>query len=192
MAWQSRRCVVEEHMDDQLSRILDDGFLDGVADLDVQRIRELRNECQEVETVLSYVRRLAQGRLDIVGVELERRRSGGDPGDLQDLIERLPEVLSDRTRSAGNGHLPQILAPGHVEGELVEELADMEVEAHLTDLPKVTDQWLTAAHDRLVDFEIKVSGLRRALFDRIDSLQAELSERYRSGEASIDALISGD
>ena len=192
MERQSRRCVVEEHMDDQLSRILDEHFLDGVPDLNVRQVRELRNECQEVETSLSYLRRLAQGRLDIVGVELERRRSGGDPGDLHDLIDRLPAVLSDRTRSAGSGHLPQILAPGRIEGALVEELANMEVEAHLTELPSVTDQWLVTAQDRLVEFETRVSGLRRALFDRIDRLQAELGKRYRTGEASIDALISGD
>ena len=128
--------------------------------------------------------------LDIVSTELERRSAGGDPGDLESLIDRLPEVLSDRTRGPGAGHLPQALVPGPLEGALVEELAGMEVEAHLTNLPQVSDTWLRTSQERLVEYERKVSGLRRSLFDRIDAIQDELSRRYRSGEASVDRLIA--
>ena len=39
----------------------------------------MRTECQEVETGLSLLRRVVQGRLDIVGLELTRRAEGGDP-----------------------------------------------------------------------------------------------------------------
>lgn len=179
-------------MDQELDEILDPSYLEGIEELSVAEIRSRRATCQDVETALSYLRRLAQGRLDIVSTELDRRSAGGDPGNLEDLIDRLPEVLSDRTRGPGSGHLPQTLAPGPVEGALVEELAGMEVEARLTDLPGVADAWLEATRDRLVEFDHKVSGLRRALFDRIDTLQDELGRRYRTGEASVDRLIAGN
>ena len=182
----------ENRMDDELSRILADGYLDGIGALPLEKVRAMRDECQLVETSLSYLRRLAQGRLDIVEVELERRDAGGDPTDLDDLIARLPAVLSDRTRSAGNGHLPQILSPGVIHGVLVEELADMEVEAHIADLPTVSDTWLGTVRSNLVDYDAKVSGLRRNLFAKIDLLQEELGRRYRTGEASVDTLISGE
>jgi hypothetical protein len=177
-------------MDQELAEILDPRYLEGIDEVPVAEVRARRSSCQEVETALSYLRRIAQGRLDIVSTELERRSAGGDPGHLEDLIERLPEVLSDRTRGPGVGHLPTTLSPGPIEGALVEELAAMEVEATLTDLPGVSDAWLRTAQERLVAYDRKVSGLRRSLFDRIDALQHELGRRYRSGEASVDRLIA--
>jgi hypothetical protein len=47
----------------------------------------------------------------------------------------------------------------------------------------VTDGDLARAAERqLAALELEVSTLRRALFDRIDALQAELTRRYRDGE----------
>ena len=80
-----------------------------------------------------------------MGGELHRRRSGGDPNDLSDLIDQLPEILADRTRSTGTGHLSQVMAPGKVTGELVEEIAELNVEAHLTELTSVPDDELAAS-----------------------------------------------
>jgi hypothetical protein len=34
-----------------------------------------------------------------------------------------------------------------------------------------------------------VSEQRQALFERIDALQAEITRRYKTGEASIDSLL---
>ena len=38
-------------------------------------------------------------------------------------------------------------------------------------------------------FEAAQSGLRKALFDRIDALTAELVRRYKDGGASVDSLL---
>ncbi len=179
-------------MDTELERILADDYLADLPERSLPELRTLRGECQEIETELSYLRRLVQGRIDIVGGELHRRRSGGDPNDLSDLIDRLPEILSDRTRSAGTGHLPQVMAPGKVTGELVEEIAEINVEAHLTELTSVPDDELAATLRRLDAVEARVSGLRKELFGRIDAIQSELARRYQTGEATVDALLSGD
>ena len=101
----------------------------------MDEVRAMRAECQEVETGLSLLRRVVQGRLDIVGLELQRRAEGGDPEDLPDLIARLPEVLSDRTRAPGVGRLPQIMAPGELPAELEAELDAIVGDGHLADLP---------------------------------------------------------
>ena len=85
----------------------------------------MRAECQEVETGLSILRRVVQGRLDIVGLELTRRAEGGEPADLTDLIAQLPEVLADRTHAPGVGRLPQLLAPGELQPDLEAELDEM-------------------------------------------------------------------
>jgi hypothetical protein len=132
---------------------------------------------------------MVQGRLDIVGVELTRRAEGGDPADLPDLIARLPEVLSARTRSPGVGRLPQMMAPGDLPAELEAELEAIVGAGHLADLPSVDDDHLRSMADALGALEVKVSGFRHDLFGRIDALQAEITRRYKTGEATVDSLL---
>ena len=172
-----------------LEQLLDPGYLGDLTARPMDEVRSMRAACQEVETGLSLLRRVIQGRLDIVGLELARRAEGGDPADLPDLIARLPAVLSDRTRAPGVGRLPQLMTPGELPPELEAELDSIVASSHLADLPAVPDDRLRSLADELAAFEQKVSGQRQALFDRIDALQAEITRRYRTGEASVDALL---
>ena len=99
-------------MDRELDRILADDYLSGLAGLDLSVIRERRAECQAVETQLSYLRRLVQGRHDIATGEIDRRRHGGSPQDVADLVERLPEILADRIHAPGLGLMRSMMDPG--------------------------------------------------------------------------------
>jgi hypothetical protein len=176
-------------MASDLDALLDPGYLGDLEARSMDEVRSMRAACQEVETGLSLLRRLVQGRLDIVGVELQRRAEGGDPSDLPDLIARLPEVLSDRTHAPGVGRLPQWMAPGELPVALEAELDGIVSAGHLADLPSVDDSTLRGMADQLGAFEEKVSGQRHALFERIDALQAEITRRYKTGEASVDSLL---
>src|SRR5262249_59853124 len=86
--------------------MLDEGYLDDLAAKPIDSVRSMHEECMEVETEISYVRRLAQARIDIVSAELERRARGGS---LEDLGERLPSSLADPAPRADPAHrrLPQ-------------------------------------------------------------------------------------
>lgn len=172
-----------------LQTLLDPGYLGDLPSRPMDEVRAMRTECQEVESGLSLLRRVVQGRLDIVGVELTRRAQGGHPADLPDLIAHLPEVLSDRTHAPGVGRLPQIMAPGELPAQLEAELDAITGAGHLAGLPSLDDEALRAIAAALEAFEHKVSRHRQDLFDRIDSLQAEITRRYKTGEASIDALL---
>ncbi len=176
-------------MASQLDRILDPEYLGDLRARPMPDVRTMRSECQEVETGLSYLRRLVQGRLDIVGVELQRRRDGGAPGELSSLIAELPEILADRIRAPGVGRLPQLMAPGEIEPELEQRLEAIVGGHDVESLPSLSDDELNALHDELEQFERDVSDHRRALFDRIDALQAEITRRYRTGEASVESLL---
>jgi hypothetical protein len=176
-------------MSSDLAALLDPGYLGDLASRPMDEVRAMRTECQEVETGLSLLRRLVQGRLDIVGLELTRRAEGGDPADLPALIARLPEVLSDRTHAPGVGRLPQMMAPGELPAELEAELDAIVGAGHLADLPSVDDDHLRSMADDLAAFEQKVSGHRHDLFERIDALQAEITRRYKTGEATVDSLL---
>ena len=176
-------------MSADLDALLDPGYLGDVRARPMDEVRKMRAECQQVETGLSMLRRVVQGRLDIVGLELARRAEGGDPADLPDLIARLPEILSDRTHAPGVGRLPQLMAPGELPAGLEEELDGIVGAGAITDLPSVGDDDLRAIAEALEAFERKVSGQRQALFERIDALQAEITRRYKTGEATVDALL---
>lgn len=172
-----------------LQTLLDPGYLGDLPGRPMDEVRLMRAECQEVESGLSLMRRVVQGRLDIVGVELTRRADGGHPSDLPDLIAHLPEVLSDRTHAPGVGRLPQIMAPGELPVELEAELDSITGAGSLSELPTLEDAALRTIAERLEAFEQKVSQHRQLLFDRIDALQAEITRRYKTGEASVDALL---
>ena len=178
-----------EPLASQLDRVLSPDYLGDLESREMTEVRAMRAECQTVETALSYLRRLVQGRLDIVGVELQRRRDGGDPRDLTNLISQLPEILSDRTRSPGFGRLPQLLAPGEIDADLAAKLDEIVGGNDVHSLPDLSDEAVDEIRAGLESFEHEVSHQRRELFDRIDALQAEVTRRYRTGEASVESLL---
>src|SRR3546814_6110676 len=107
----------------------------------------MRAGCQEVESGMALLRRLVQGRLDIIGLELRRRASGAVPEDASDLIAHLPEVLADRTHAPGVGRLPQIMAPGELPDGLQGELDSIVGPAELADLKEVDDERLRRSEE---------------------------------------------
>src|SRR5207248_4932115 len=130
-----------------------------------------RAEAQDVEARLSYLRRLVQGRLDIVSAEIERREKGGSAGDLSDLVERLPQILADRVHAPGRGRMPTNLVPPD-DDDITAELDEISG-ANVGSIPDLPGAELQQVAGRLRDLEGRVSGERRAVFDVIDALQAE-------------------
>ncbi len=177
-------------MSSDLDRVTSATFLANLVNRSIGNIRTMRSECQQIENALSYVRRLAQGRIDIVAAELQRRRDGGDPSDLHSLVERLPDILTDRGgRAAGPTRAPQELSIDHVADALLGNLDTILGQAAVNDLGAMPEPSLSATRDRLTDFERNLSTKRRDVHDVLDALQAELTRRHRTGEASVDSLL---
>lgn len=177
-------------MDHDLERILADHYLDGLPDRSVADLRSLRAECQSVETQLSYLRRLVQGRHDIVTGETARREGGGDPNDLSGLVARLPEILADRIRAPGPGRLPASIEPPEPSGRLVVRLESIADAVPLDTPDVVSDDDLRRSAAELDALEAEVSILRMELFVRIDAIEADLTRRYADGEAHVEDLLS--
>ena len=181
-------------MTPELERISSPGYLDAIGERPLPEVRAMRATCQQHENAVSFVRRLIQGRLDIVGGELTRRRHGGDPTDLSQLIGQLPDILSERRGPLGGG-TAEVRAPLDLEpdpalvGPLHDRLDAIVEAAHLSDLAQRSDDELASIAEELQEFEVGVSAQRRMLHERIDRLQAEITRRYRDGEASVDALL---
>ncbi len=91
-------------------RLLAVDYLDELDTRPIDEMRTMRTECLDVETGLSYLRRMVQGPLDIVNRELVRREVGGR-ADRATLIDELPGILADGPRPPGMGRLSQQLEP---------------------------------------------------------------------------------
>ena len=172
----------------ELDRVTSPAYLANLLRRPIADIRSMRAECQSVENGLSYVRRVAQGRIDIVAAELQRRRDGGDPADIHDLVARLPDILSDQ-RPGGPIRAPHEITVDRVADELIDDLDGILGPGAIGDLTHHDEAELTLIRDALTDFERTLSATRRAIHDILDTLQAELTRRYRTGEASVDSLL---
>ncbi len=176
-------------LDEELDRLLAPDYLGGVNERTLQDLRAMRAECQEAETAVSYLRRIAQGRLDVVHVYLDGAADGAT--DLDSIVEHLPSIIgSGPPRPAGFGRLPSQMSPD-MESEDLTAGIDAVLDAEgIGKLPTMSEAELRSAADRLTEIETRVSSQRRALHERIDTLQAEIVSRYKTGEASVEGLLS--
>jgi len=171
---------------DRLAAPAETGPLD---ELSMEALRQRRNELQATEQAFSYVRRLCQGRLDILLDERQHRLDGTGGRDVAALVADLPKILSEHVTGSGRGALPEVtLPPGDLD-EVVDEVDRIIDAARLGSVSELTDEELDGAADALAGLERRVSQHRRTLHGTIDALQEEIVRRYKSGEASVDALL---
>jgi hypothetical protein len=169
----------------RLDRVLAPDFVRGLGAIALAELRDRRAAAIAEEGDLSYLRRVLHGRIDIIAAELGRRTEGGDPSP---LLGRLAEILADAppTRAASARHLPMHHGgPGEYRRDLEAVLAD----ADCPDLGAGTDRELRDVALRLAGHEREVSQLRRAVQRVVDDCAAELTRRYRVGEAAVDDLL---
>ncbi|MER7849170.1 ABC transporter substrate-binding protein [Kitasatospora sp. NPDC096077] len=174
---------------------------DGEPDLErlgLDQLRTLRRETLEQEADLSYLRRLLHGRMDILRAELDRRpggpvRTGGvrpageEPGG--DLLDRLPAILTDAPSTVRRSARHVTLGPPRTQESQLEADALMG-DVQLADLAAHPAEELLAALERLRAHEREVSGRRQLLLRTADGCNAEITRRYRDGEARVDDLLA--
>lgn len=156
------------------------------AGLTLEGLRTARREAQLEEADLSYLRRLLQGRIDILRAELARRTAPDAP-----VLDRLSEILTDSPSRHRSSARHVTLGTPHSERyrQLAEEML---AEVQLSDLEARTDQELHDAMGRLVRNEQQVSRCRQSLQRTVDGCSTEIARRYREGEARVDDLLAGD
>jgi hypothetical protein len=174
----------------RIDRVLAEDFLSGIGERSLDDVRAMRADAEQEETDLSYLRRLLQGRLDILQAEVDRRAGRGPGGS---LLEALPGILADEggpTSPHGMGRHVTV-EPSRVDSHR------RYVEALVAD----TDLSNPGGHDdaalaRLVDVlereEAEVSAKRRAVQAVMDACTAELTRRYRDGDASVSDLLPSE
>jgi hypothetical protein len=161
--------MVERHP--RSAHVLDPAYSSGLDALPEPELRTKHAECLELETEVSYVRRLTQARIDILEAEIDRRASGKTLGD---LIEDLPRILADSgpRGNPANSRIPQQMAPER-ESEWAPDLAQFD--GVLANVTLLGDDEVRGAIDGLRALEREVSAQRRQLFAVIDAIDLQLA-----------------
>ena len=133
---------------EQLGRILDVAYLEGLDDESTAEVRQKRAECEDAEEGLSYARRMLQGRLDILRAELLRRDEGGD-GEATTLLADLTEILSHDQGGRG-------LDPGQARATRLR--VPPSAEDHERELDRIVDESQLARLDELPHDELPASS----------------------------------
>jgi hypothetical protein len=165
-----------------------------VTDLDptlmpLDELRELRSSLQRDDDAISYVRRLAQARLDLVEAEMSRRDASLEPSV---VTSELPAILGSHLTGGGGPARPPRPADDFSHHPLAVELEQLCSRLGAANLPGLDDDELVTLRSELRMFEQSRSRERRELFGRIDSLSAELVRRYREGEADVEGLLADE
>lgn len=156
----------------------------------IEELRALRDQLGEIEAGLSFVRRMAQGRLDIVLAEFHARLQGRAE-TAHELVGRLPQVLSGQARGTGQ---PRAVREVEIPQFTEQILAELDQLLHPTDLTAIEGLGvddLDSAAQRVSSFERSLSVKRSEVHRLIDEVQDEIIGRYRSGSVSVDDLLKG-
>lgn len=164
--------------------ILEPEYIEDLEALDLEELRSRKKMADEVETELSYYRRLLHGRLDLLAFEM-RRRTGEET---RSLIDALPDVLgAGEKRGEGRSRFPTVFSPDlpddrrrHIDHVLDDDF--------LSRLPVLDDDALLEIRDTLSDTETDVSGTRRSVQKVVDVLHQELVRRYKEDAADLTVI----
>jgi hypothetical protein len=169
----------------RIDRVLGPDFTDGLTGLSMQEVRDRRHDAEQEEVDLSYLRRLLQGRMDILRAEQARRR-GSDGGT---VIDHLTDILADGPTGQQHGMgRHSSLEPSRA-GEHRRRVEALVADVDLSDVTGVDDARLDSALEAFRAEERSVSELRAEVQQVMDRLGAEVARRYREGEAAVDDLL---
>jgi len=170
----------------RIDQVLAADFLTGLRQLTLAEVRSRRHEAEQEEVDLSYLRRLLQGRADIIRAEIAHR---ANPDDDRPFEVRLAEVLGDgERRDHGRGrHI--VVEPSRVDehrraGEAL--VAD----SSISDITAHTEEQLRADLERVMAVEREVSTNRQRVQVVMDALTEEVGRRYAEGEVDLADVLS--
>jgi chaperonin cofactor prefoldin len=172
----------------RIDRVLEPRFVAGIHRLALEELRTRREDAEAEEETISYLRRMLQGRIDILRAELLRRTTGSNgAGDVGGLVAGLPRILGDRGASSFNA-IPRIRMP-LPDGQHRRRLERLVSDETIARLPDLNVEELSRAVELLSREEERVSADRHAVQRVVDALRGELARRYRDGSANVAELL---
>jgi hypothetical protein len=164
---------------DRIQPLLEASYSEDLEARSTDELRAMKAECAAVETSVSYYRRLAQGRIEILDAELERRERGGT---VEELIAKLPDILAgDGGRSSNtNARIAEPDAP-IIELAWAGNRDQLISDSTLADLPTLDDARVAAIRGELREFERELSDVRHRLHGVLDGIEHQIATRQAAG-----------
>ena len=159
----------------RIDRIREPSYLDGIEAQSLEDVRARRDECMAEREYLSLLRRLVQGRAEILKAELAARGSGDD----RPLVDRLSEILASDQPATSRGEAMRVSLP---EEEMLlarRRIERLVADAGISDPSALDDVRLREAVEVLAGEEREVSEQRGDVHRVLDALQDELKRRYK-------------
>lgn len=160
----------------RLDQIRETSFVSDLDLLSLDELRSRRDLAGDVETELSYYRRLLHGRMDLLAFEQRRRRGE----ESRTMIDALPDILTGRDQP-GRGqarHLSTELPDLPVKGRRhLDRILGNDLMIRLSEL---TDEELVEASAELREVEAEISAVRQEVQVVLDQLQAAVVGRYKN------------
>jgi hypothetical protein len=172
----------------RIDRVLAEDYLEGLAGLSMDDVRSFRKEAEQEETDLSYIRRLLQGRLDILRAEHARRTGSGDAS----LVDSLATILADDNGGSPHGLGRHIAAEPSRTDQHRRHVEALVADLDISDPGALDDAALSRALEALEAEERSLSEKRRAVQKVMDACTAEITRRYRDGDANVSDLLPTD
>ena len=144
--------------------------------MSTEELRVARAALQMQEDVISFVRRMAQGRC-VDGTPA----SGISVADIANVFSQ---------EHGGGSSRPPREPNISTEHPLVVELEKICQEISFGEMRPLDDQSLETVVERLSSFESSQSVERKTLFTSIDALTTELVKRYKDGGLNVDSLLA--
>jgi hypothetical protein len=161
----------------RIDELMASGFTDDLGSLETDEIRRRRDMARAELEYVSFLRRLVQGRRDILRDELDRRRTDGAT---QNVLERVVSVLSEGTRGASGGRAPTVPLPEDEIAMARRRVEKLVGDTELSDLGTLSDERLEAAIGKLEEEERGVSDARARVIEVHDALQEEMKRRLKT------------
>lgn len=164
---------------ERIERVLAASYSADLGSHDLDQLRAMKQECSAIETAVSYLRRLAQARAEILEAEQRRRAEGGS---ISDLIDQLPTILAGGAARSGAGDtrhaepdedILELRWPDGRERRLDDD--------SLANLPSISDTEVVTTLAGLRDFERELSEYRRSLHSVIGAVEHEIAVRAAAG-----------
>ena len=165
----------------RIDRIRRDDFVGELDGLSLEELRTRRDDCLAEREYLSLLRRLVQGRAEILRAEVERR--GGD--DRGPLVDRLAEILSTETQGPARGEAVRVSIPEEEMMLARRRVERLVADAGISDPGSLGDDRLNEAVDVLAREEREVSEARSDVLTALDAVQDELKRRYKDDPSLV-------
>jgi hypothetical protein len=167
----------------RVDRIRDPSYVEGLGDRSLDDVRALREECLAEREYLSLLRRLVQGRAEILKAELDARGGTDDRGP---LVERLGAILAgDEHGGASRGEALKIGVPDEELLLARRRIERLVADAGISDPQTLDDDQLAEAVEILAREEHAVSEARSAVIAVLDVVQDELKRRYKEDPTRV-------